>query len=248
MRSTLHRAHQDIKRGDSHWRASRITASDEIELADWLFSSLFSFRQFVAGCVVPPVYEAYARILHPARSASGNVSWADIAKWGGRVYHASMQFEAIATPHQNGGLSPKPWGGQVPGYMPTHQVESLANVLGVFTSTPDTMRYLVWEGYGHIPRTSRPRVGSPERKYLLYCGGIEDMRGRSASKGDHEPPEYWFPEDKAWCVATDMDLFWTYVGGSRACIDTLLRSPDLEAVPATIHDGLDVESDAINRL
>ena len=27
-------------------------------------------------------------------------------------------------------------------------------------------------------------------------------------------PSIWWPEDRAWCVATDIDLFDTYVGGS----------------------------------
>lgn len=74
------------------------------------------------------------------------------------------------------------------------------------------------------------------------------MGGRSISEHHRESPEYWFPEDKSWCVATDMDLFWTYVGGSHTCIDALLNSPDLEAVPAELNDGLTVESDEMNKL
>lgn len=190
-----------------------ITASDEIGVADWLVGSLFPFQKYVAGSVVPPGYEAYARILHPAQSTSGYVSWAEIADWAGRVYHPAMQFECIATPRDVHGVSrPKPWDGQVSYDMPVHQAHALANLLVAFTATPDKVWYLVWDGYGDIHRTSRPRVHQSQRDYLLYCGDIGDIDGRGISEHHREPPEYWFPEDKSWCVATDVDLFWTYVG------------------------------------
>lgn len=225
-----------------------ITASDEIGVADWLVSSLFPFQKYVAGSVVPPGYEAYVRIHHPTQSTSDYVSWARIADWAGRVYHPAMQFEAIATPIQDKRLPTKPWDGRVPNDMPMHQAKALANLLGSFTATPEKVWYLVWEGYGDVPQTSGPRVQRPHRNYLLYCGGIDDIGGRGIPEHHREPPEYWFPEDKSWCVATDMDLFWTYIGGSRACIDAILNSPDLETVPAELNDGLTVESDEINLL
>jgi len=29
-----------------------------------------------------------------------------------------------------------------------------------------------------------------------------------------QPPDLWWPEDRAWFVATDTDLSWLYVGGT----------------------------------
>ena len=223
-------------------------ASDQIGVADWLVGSLFPFQNYVAGSIIPPTYEAYARILHSAQSASRHVSWAEIAEWAGRIYHRTMQFEAIATPIEGDGPSPKPWDGQVPYHMPMQQAKALANLLNSFTATPEKVWYLVWEGYGDVPQTSRPRVQRPQRNYLLYCGAINDIGEGGISEHHRQPPEYWFPKDKSWCVATDVDLFGTYVGGSRDCIDALLNSPDLETVPAELNDGLTVESDVINRL
>ena len=60
--------------------------------------------------------------------------------------------------------------------------------------------------------------------------------------------DYWFPEDRAWCVATDTDLYWTYVGGSRRCVDAVLGGSGLECVPAEIDHGLTIDSDVFNRL
>ena len=50
----------------------------------------------------------------------------------------------------------------------------------------------------------------------------------------------------AWCVATDIDLYDTYVGGSVECIEAIMSNPDLEALPTTIDARLDLHGDTIN--
>ena len=48
------------------------------------------------GSLVPGGYDAYARVLHPARDASYiPVTWSAVAEWSGRVYHPLMSFEGI---------------------------------------------------------------------------------------------------------------------------------------------------------
>jgi hypothetical protein len=47
-------------------------------------------------------------------------------------------------------------------------------------------------------------------------------------------------------VGSEIDFPYTYVGGSKALIDDLLRHPDLEALPATVEDGVNANSDKIN--
>ena len=59
-------------------------------------------------------------------------------------------------------------------------------------------------------------------------------------------PSIWWPEDRAWCVATDIDLFDTYVGGSEECIEAVLSNPDLEALLTTLDARLDLGGDTIN--
>jgi hypothetical protein len=47
----------------------------------------------------------------------------------------------------------------------------------------------------------------------------------------------WWPDDRAWCVSTEIDFSWTYVGGSQNCIAEVLNDPLLEAqlvTPRTI--------------
>ncbi|MDZ7676030.1 MAG: hypothetical protein U5K30_13310 [Acidimicrobiales bacterium] len=40
-------------------------------------------------------------------------------------------------------------------------------------------------------------------------------------------PDLWWPDDRNWFIATDTDLAWTYVGGSRAMVaDVAEAFPD----------------------
>ncbi|TMD41293.1 MAG: hypothetical protein E6I88_07925 [Chloroflexi bacterium] len=56
-----------------------------------------------------------------------------------------------------------------------------------------------------------------------------------------QTPNLWWPEDRSWCVATEIDLAETYVGGSDACIARILEDRGLDAFPmrldARIIDG-----------
>jgi hypothetical protein len=59
-------------------------------------------------------------------------------------------------------------------------------------------------------------------------------------------PQIWWPDDRAWCVATEIDLDSTYVGGSRAFIERLMGEPELEVMPAVLDDRVDLGADTIN--
>jgi len=49
-------------------------------------------------------------------------------------------------------------------------------------------------------------------------------------------PNIWWPADRAWCVASGIDLQWTYVGGPRGLIDAVLADDRIEALPAAPDD------------
>ena len=46
----------------------------------------------------------------------------------------------------------------------------------------------------------------------------------------------WWPADRSWLVATDMDGEWTYVAGSRQLIDQILAEPPVDAVEVFTSD------------
>jgi hypothetical protein len=49
----------------------------------------------------------------------------------------------------------------------------------------------------------------------------------------------WWPADRAWFVATEVDGFSSYVGGTQGAIDSVLASPELEAIAATAQTPID---------
>ncbi len=51
-----------------------------------------------------------------------------------------------------------------------------------------------------------------------------------AERLNRRGPQWWWPEDRQWFAATEIDFPWSYVGGSADLIDSLLGHPDLEAV------------------
>ena len=59
-------------------------------------------------------------------------------------------------------------------------------------------------------------------------------------------PNLWWPQDRAWCVATNIDLLASYVGGSRQYVEAILASPDLEAFEVSAEMSVQWDSDTIN--
>ncbi len=74
-----------------------------------------------------------------------------------------------------------------------------------------------------------PRVRLPNREYFLYRGGVDAALAFVGSQ--NQTPNLWWPADGGWCVASEIDLEWTYVGGSRELIDAIVTDRRLEAWP-----------------
>ncbi len=53
----------------------------------------------------------------------------------------------------------------------------------------------------------------------------------------------WWPSDRTWCVASEIDLQWTYVGGSAELIDRVLLDDRMETLSAAPGDLAALEID-----
>jgi hypothetical protein len=192
--------------------------SNDVHAADWIAERLHPFAADV-GSIVPEGFAAYVRILHRVRDRSGTLD-----------------------PDQLGALT-----------------ESLA----AHTQRPDSCWFAIWDGYGWLQ--GRPaiaelepagggdapadlpdlagdaaRVQIPGRSMLLYEGAIESVARFCGDELTCQSPNLWWPEDRAWCVATEIDLCWTYVGGSRGLADQLLRDERHEASPVEVADPINL--------
>lgn len=95
-----------------------------------------------------------------------------------------------------------------------------------------------------------PRLELPAREYLLLRGTLADVPtlGHDLPWGAFSPqsPHLLWPDDTSWCVATEIDLDSTFVGGSRALVDRILADERLEAFETDVHDGIGIEDDDVN--
>ena len=211
--------------------------------------------------MVPGGFEAYARVLHPAEEpGTGDrlVRWAEVAAWSGQPLRPEAQFHSIALPPvRPSGAAP--WASQGPrqGSLYPPDAEVLASLARNWTATPDRCWFCVWGGYGWsavmltsagqpaqpvpdpLPAEVRsgPRVRLPDREYLLYTGPAEEVTA-PARLGDGLPGEdqtanLWWPDDQAWCVASEIDLGWSYLGGPAGLIEQVLADPRIETLPAS---------------
>jgi hypothetical protein len=220
--------------------------------------------------LVPHGFEAYGRILHPALAPYDRpVSWATVAEWSGGAVHSRVQFEAMAKPRAGAPERPAPFvSAPRIGNLPGPLLATLCQILASHTDSADRCWFCLWEGYGYVqgsPAVSRlgdprpvppafgiesldgPRVRLPNRDYLLFEGPLEaasDM-GWRPREGIFDPqsPNLFWPDDHAWCVATEIDLDSTYVGGSAALIADLVGDDRLEALPVEVADLVWATSD-----
>ena len=235
---------------------------DDVSAADWIVAAVRDFDHML-GSLVPPVFEAYARVFHPgtrydeSADAAGvagpgvEVSWAQVAAANGRQAHAGMQWVAItgSWAYHHGQSQPGIWDDEpAEGNLPTAQAQALSEVLGRFTSTSGECFYAVWEGFGAL--ASMPvaaTVAMPQRQMLLLSGPWSQAGRVSMGTGSWEKsPSSWWPAERAWCVATDVDLMSTYVGGSRAYTEAVLAAAGLEAWEVSDRQGVTYDSDAVN--
>ncbi|MBZ4323638.1 hypothetical protein [Streptomyces huiliensis] len=256
-------------------RRSRLRPVGEVAAADWVVAGVGPFGSGVGG-LVPRGFEAYARILHPASAADGSpVTWAQVAAWAGRTVHPRAQFRALATPASDV-RPPRPWDEEPePGTLPPVALAALCDVLGRHTASGDRCRFCVWDGYGpaadgratvsFTPEEGNgrpepvllppefpagvadgPRVELPNRSYVLLEGPLDAAGELGVSLFPQSPNLFW-PDDRAWCVATDTDLDSTYLGGSAALVTDVLADERLEAVRVEVTDPVWADSDEVNR-
>jgi hypothetical protein len=204
------------------------------------------------------------------------VRWADVAAWSGMPLRRDAQFHSVALPPTPAsGPPPYDGHGPHEGSIYAPDAEVLIAILRSWTATPEDCWFCVWDGFGWdtastfvalteagqpsevieeqrrdpVPGPVRdgPRVRLPNRDYFLYQGPVAAAGTLARLEGTWEQyPNLWWPADRAWCVASEIDLQWTYVGGPRGLIDAVLADGRIEALPAAPDDPVSRVEDWVN--
>jgi hypothetical protein len=220
----------------------------DLSAAGWLAAALAPADPPTVACLLPPVFEAYARVLHPAIRYEGDddveVPWAAVAALNDRTAHRLMQWPAItgAWDFVADDDQPELWNDSpAEGHLLAPVAERLAAVLAGRTTTPDDCWFGAW---ADAPGPELLALGS--RTYRLVRGPIALAAANFAPEPAEQGPNLWFPADRAWCVVTDIDLMSTYVGGSAAAVAAVLDDEAIEAWPAEPGDPVTPDSDRVN--
>jgi hypothetical protein len=235
-----------------------LRASADVAQADWIRERPWPWRRggpgVEVGSIIPGGFEAYAPILHPAlrwRDATPPigepeyVTWAEVASWSGTSMQTGVPFAWLEerpdgsvwsqsappgvdhTPPQNGEPSPA---------LEVRMAQELAG----FTSTPEHVWYCIWSGWGDMepPYPGVPEVTLPSREYYLFEGPLDGIANFLLPRlgGFYRAPNLWWPDDRAWCVASEIDFCCTYVGGPREAIEAIVARDDVEGFEVTPGD------------
>ena len=154
-------------------------------------------------------------------------------------------------------------------------LEVLCQVLAGHSAPDTACWFALWEGWGWIPGVPSvasfwpeghrdqviapafdqqvlhgPRLRHPGRDYLLFTGPLAAVTSTARwSEPDwalSQSPNLFWPTDRSWCVATEIDFDSTLVAGSPALIHAVLAAPGLEAWPVESCDAVGIDGDTLN--
>lgn len=161
--------------------------------------------------------------------------------------HPGVQWELVSEPvAANDDDRPWTYDPEV-GQCPLTVRQVLLERLKPYTSSSHC-EAAIWRGWGNLPAFPEvPELRLPHREYLLLTCEWSAVAGSIfGGVAEDIAPSLWWPADRAWCVATEIDYRWTYVGGSRECIREIMADSRLETLAATPTDIADYSSDDIN--
>lgn len=238
-----------------------IEAVTDTQPAEWLLDGLEDDGT-VRTCV-PRGFEAYARICHPAWRVRLDqvgltdeaiirepVAWATVAAVTGRTVHRRMQWRqiigrpALDEPEKDRrvGVGETVIDEPLEGSMPLLEAEWLCEILLPHTGVPEACWFGVWVGFAWDYRAGVPSTKSiawPYREWDLFRAPLDRMRlSFFETVVEHQSANVVWPPDRSWCVATDIDLDSTYVGGSARLVSDIVDSEVLEAFEVQPEDHL----------
>lgn len=214
--------------------------AEDAAAASWVVDGVRGFAESVVS-LVPAGFPAYVRVFHPVHIDGARMTWAEIAHAHGKQMHPGAQIHSIGTPSTEA-LN-------CTGHLEREPAAALTRTLARHTSTRDACWFAVWEGLGRLPSSvaAAPTFTLPNRRYHLLTGPIDaaldDVLGRSFG---YQSPNLWWPNDRSWLVATEIDLHSTYIGCTADCAADVLAAPELEALAVPPETGITSASDPLN--
>jgi hypothetical protein len=231
--ATLSRHGDDAASGEAGMRRGAVVLekASNVAAAEWLMKP--ADDRTLTGpnvaSLVPSDFAAYARLLHPAYRKVDHQRFA--VRW--RDALGTSSEIGPATTWQQIAAGPRVFEEPSEGNLPNPERAVLVDLLGFHTKSA-LCWFAVWEGYAgleaehDVPRAAR--FEHKELAYLLFSGPITAARLSFVAPPAQQGPNIWWPDDRTWCVKSDIDLTSTYIGGGEACVESILHDSRIEAV------------------
>lgn len=246
----------------------------DVAPADWIADRVLPWGSGPGTrvcAVVPTGYQTYVRIFHHATEQVGTewiaLRWSEVARRTGRKMHAAVQFQRFGWPQEprDGGLD-RPEAAALVTVLRDHTSTPDSCWLAIWNGygfLSGAVATVVAQKRGYRGRLQRnrpaeesdlglppglgeaPTVSLPGRRYFLYRGAIDVVLRFEFFAGLPQTPNLWWPEDRAWFVASEIDFDSTVVGCTRSCAEALLNG-DLEALEIPAEARLDIDGDTVN--
>lgn len=210
------------------------------EQAAWWLDQLEPWGEqgTLVSSLVPSTLPAVCQVLHPWSDPDDEpISWRAAARQLGfrSVTDLDRTREMYSIPAaEAAGLSASP------GQLDTFTAGALVEVLASATTTPDDVFVAVWQGWGNAPAQRFPGAAHLEtqgRGHFLLRGPLTGALSSVAVAGPEQPAAgLWWPADRTWFVATEIEFEWTFVAGSSKLIESL-RTDDRLEVTSTSFDA-----------
>ena len=115
---------------------------------------------------------------------------------------------------------------------------SLVRPLRAATTTPDSCWFGIWDGFLSDDEPGGASIAAPHRRWLLYRGAVEQLTDSIDPRFEFQSANLVWPEDRSWCLATDIDAECTCIAGSRELITAIRDEPSLEVQTVCPEDRL----------
>jgi hypothetical protein len=210
----------------------------DVSGADWIVQRLWPWGRDLGtrvGALVPEGFEAYVRLFHPderGRDSQGTLSRDEATALARLLREFAPSDRALFCLWDGFGFLSDQGSAWL-----TKRRGRLSELIKRWRSSRRSTRALSWE-------KAIPLVRTQARAYLMYEGSLDAVANFTHMGGQYQSPNIWWPEDRAWCVASEIDLRSSLVGCSAACAETLLRSDVVpQIIPVRLEDRLDIRGD-----
>lgn len=108
------------------------------------------------------------------------------------------------------------------------QFVALISVCVAHSTSRSALNFGIWEGHGFCAESTDhalskiPKLEMPNRNYFLLTGDVDSVGDlKYPGSADWRNPDLVWPDDHSWFIATDVDFWSLYVGGSSQMIQDI---------------------------